>query len=209
LSVSALTAVVIALLPALKSARPNLIETLNLGGRGGSVRWGRSPLRSALIVSEIALSLVALIGAGLFIRSMQYAQRIDLGFESEKLFMMAFDLGALHYDEGRGQQFFRAAVERANATPGVVSGTIASNFPLGGNLARTVFPEGQDETSGYRGTLTQLDNVTPSYFETLHIPLLRGRVFNDDDRQVTVRVAVVNECHPELLRDAAHPLVAR
>lgn len=193
LSVSVLTAVIIALLPAIKSARPNLIETLNLGGRGGSVNWGRSPLRSALIVSEIALALVALIGAGLFIRSMQYAQRIDLGFESEKLFMMAIDLGALHYEEGRGQQFFRAAVERASATPGVASATVASNFPLGGTIARTVFPEGQDETTGYRGTLTQLDDVTPTYFETLHIPLVRGRVFDDGDRQTTARVAVVNE----------------
>jgi predicted permease len=193
LSVSVLTAVIIALLPAIKSARPNLIETLNLGGRGGSVNWGRSPLRSALIVSEIALALVALIGAGLFIRSMQYAQRIDLGFESEKLFMMAFDLGALHYEEGRAQQFFRAAVERAQATPGVASATVASNFPLGGTIARTVFPEGQDETTGYRGTLTQLDDVTPTYFDTLHIPLLRGRAFDDGDRQATARVAVINE----------------
>jgi predicted permease len=191
LSISVLTAVIIAVLPAIKSARPNLIETLNLGGRGGSV--GRSPLRSALIVSEIALALVALIGAGLFIRSMQFAQRIDLGFEAEKLFMMAFDLGALHYDEGRGQQFFRAAVERVNSAPGVASATIASNFPLGGTIARTVFPEGQDETTGYRGTLTQLDDVTPTYFETLRIPLLRGRVFDDGDRQITARVAVINE----------------
>lgn len=191
LSVSLLTAVIIAVLPAVKSARPNLIEALNLGGRGGAV--GRSPVRSALIVSEIALALVALIGAGLFIRSMQFAQRIDLGFESEKLFMMAFDLGALHYDEGHGQQFFRAAVERAQATPGVASATVASNFPLGGTIARTVFPEGQDETSGYRGTLTQLDDVSPSYFETLRIPLLRGRVFDEGDRQTTANVAVINE----------------
>lgn len=193
LSVSLLTAVSIAVLPAVKSAKPNLIESLNLGGRGGSVSWGRSPLRGALIASEIALALVALIGAGLFIRSMQFAQRIDLGFESEKLFMMAFDLGALHYDEGHGQPFFRAAVEHAKTTPGVASATIAANFPLGGTIARTVFPEGQDETSGYRGTLTQLDNVTPTYFDTLRIPLLRGRVFDDGDRQATARVAVINE----------------
>jgi len=107
--------------------------------------------------------------------------------------MMAFDLGALHYEEGRAQQFFRAAVERAQATPGVASATVASNFPLGGTIARTVFPEGQDETTGYRGTLTQLDDVTPTYFDTLHIPLLRGRAFDDGDRQATARVAVINE----------------
>jgi len=192
-SISLFTAVIIALAPAVKSATPNLAETLNQGGRSGSVGWKRSPLRSVLVMSEIALALVALIGAGLFIRSMQYAQRIELGFESEKLFMMAFDLGGTGYTEGQGQQFFRSAVERAKSTPGVESATIASNFPLGGGLARTVFPEGQDEASGYRGTLTQLDDVTPTYFETLRIPLLHGRVFDENDRQTTAKVAVINE----------------
>jgi predicted permease len=162
-----------------------------------------------LVVSEIALALVALIGAGLFIRSMQNAQRIDPGFESEKLFMMAFDLGALHYEEGRAQQFFRAAVERAKASPGVETVTIASDFPLGGGFERTVFPEGQDEASGYRGTLTQLDDITPSFFETLRIPLIRGRVFNDSDRQNTVQVAVINEAMVKQFWPNADPLGQR
>jgi putative ABC transport system permease protein len=186
------TALFIGLAPAVKSASPNLTEILRTSGRSGTVSWTRSPLRSMLVVSEIALALVALIGAGLFIRSMQNAQRIDPGFESEKLFMMAFDLGALHYDEGRAQEFFRAAVDRAKASPGVEAATVASNFTIGGGFARTVFPEGQDEASGYRGTLTQLDDITPTFFETLRIPLIRGRVFNDSDRQNTAKVAVVN-----------------
>ena len=193
LGISLFTAVIVALAPAIKSATPNLVETLNLGGRSGSVGWKRSPVRSLLVVSEIALALVALIGAGLFIRSMQNAQRIELGFESEKLFMLAFDLGATGYQEGQAQQFFRTAVDRAKATPGVASATIASNFPLGGGIARTVFPEGQDETTGYRGTLMQLDDVTPTYFETLRIPLVHGRVFDENDRQSTKKVVVVNE----------------
>jgi predicted permease len=193
LGIALLTALLIGIAPAIKSAKPDLIEVLKVGGRGGTVSWTRSPLRSMLVVSEIALALVALIGAGLFIRSMQNAQRIDPGFESEKLFMMAFDLGALHYEEGRAQEFFRAAVERAKAVPGVEAATVASNFPLGGGFARTVFPEGQDEASGYRGTLTQLDDITPSFFETLRIPLIRGRIVNDSDRQNTVQVAVINE----------------
>ena len=166
------------------------METLKRGGRGGSIGWGRNSLRSLLVVSEIALSLV---GAGLFIRSMRDAQRIDPGFESKNLFMMAFDLGALHYEEGRAQEFFRAAVERANSTPGVRSATIASNFPLGGGFARTVFPEGEDETTGYRGTLTQLDDITPGFFDALRIPLLKGRVFSDADRKGTTPVVVINE----------------
>src|SRR5260370_2471284 len=125
LSVALLTAVLIGVAPALKAARPNLIEVLKVGGRGNTVGWANSPFRSILVVTEIALALVALVGAGLFIRSMQNAQRIDPGFESTNLFMFNFDLGALHYDEGRGQQFFLAAIERAKATPAVESATFA------------------------------------------------------------------------------------
>jgi predicted permease len=193
LGISLLTAFLFGTAPALKASVPNLIETLKLGGRGGSIGWGRNSLRSLLVVSEIALSLVALVGAGLFIRSMRDAQAMDPGFESKNLFMMAFDLGALHYEEGRGQQFLRSAVERVNATPGVKSAAIASNFPLGGGFARTVFPEGQDESTGYRGMLTQLDDVSPSYFDTLRISLLKGRVFTDSDRATTTSVAVINQ----------------
>ena len=193
LSVALLTAVVIGLVPAIKSAKPNLIEVLKVGGRGGTVGWTRSPFRSLLVVTEIALALVALVGAGLFIRSMQNAQRIDPGFESKNLFVFAFDLGALHYEEGRAQQYFRTAIDRAKTSPGIESATIASNFPLGGGLARTVFPEGQNEASGYRGTLTQLDDIAPNFFETLGIPLLLGRGFTDADRKDTKQVAIVSE----------------
>jgi predicted permease len=193
LSMALLTAVFIGVAPALKAAKPNLAEVLKVGGRGGTVGWARNPFRSLLVVTEIALALVALVGAGLFIRSMQNAQHIDPGFESKNLFVFAFDLGALHYEEGRAQQYFRTAIDRAKASPGVESATIASNFPLGGGFARTVFPEGQDEASGYRGTLTQLDDIAPNFLETLGIPLLLGREFTDADRKDTKQVAVVNE----------------
>jgi len=193
LGISLLTGLLFGVAPAFKASVPDLADTLKLGGRGGSIGWGRNKLRSLLVVSEIALSLVALVGAGLFIRSMRDAQKMDPGFESKNLFMLAFDLGALHYDEGHGQQFLRAAVERANATPGVKAAAIASNFPLGGGFARTVFPEGEDESTGYRGTLTQLDDITTGYFDALRIPLLRGRLFTDADRKETASVAIINE----------------
>jgi predicted permease len=193
LGVSIFTGLLFGLAPAFHTSVPDLAETLKLGGRGGSVGWGRNKLRSLLVVSEIALSLVALVGAGLFIRSMRDAQKMDPGFESKNLFMLAFDLGALHYDEGRGQQFLRSAIDRANATPGVKAAAVASNFPLGGGFARTVFPEGEDESTGYRGTLTQLDDVSVGYFDALRIPLVRGRLFTDADRKETARVAIINE----------------
>jgi len=193
LSVALLTALLIGVAPALKAARSDLIEVLKVGGRGNTVGWASSPLRSLLVVTEIALALVALIGAGLFIRSMQNAQRIDPGFESSHMFMFNFDLGALHYDEGRGQQFFRAAIERAGATPGVESVAIADAAPLIGGFARTIFPEGQDETSGYRGTLTPVNDISSTYFGTLRVPLLGGREFTDSDRATTKAVAIASE----------------
>lgn len=193
LSVALLTAVLIGVAPALKAARPNLIEVLKVGGRGNTVGWASSPFRSMLVVTEIALALVALVGAGLFVRSMQNAQRIDPGFESTKLFMFNFDLGALHYDEGRGQQFFRAAIERAKSSPGVESATIADAPPLIPAFSRTIFPEGQDEASGYRGTLTQVNDIAPTFFETLRIPLVSGREFTDADRLETKQVVIANE----------------
>lgn len=79
------------------------------------------------------------------------------------------------------------------ASPKVASATVASNFPVGGGFARTTFPEGQSETSGYRGTLTQLDDVMPNFFKTLRIPLVSGREFTDSDRKDTTLVAIANE----------------
>jgi predicted permease len=193
LGIALLTGALFGAVPALKASAPNLVETLKAGGRGNTVGWRSNPIRSLLVVFETALALVALIGAGLFIRSQQNAQRINPGFESQKLFMMAFDLGALHYQEGPAQQFYRIAVERAASAPGVQSATIASNFPVGGGLLRTVFPEGRDEASGYRGTLTTIDAITPTFFDTLRIPVVRGRTFTDTDRADTASVAVVNE----------------
>jgi predicted permease len=193
LGISIVTGLLFGIAPAIKASRVDLVETLKVGGRGNTIGWRSNPMRSVLVVSEIALAMVALIGAGLFVRSMQNAQRTNLGFESQNLFTMAFDLGALHYDEGRGQQFFRDAIERAKTSPGVADATVACNLPLGGGFARTTFPEGQDETTGYRGTLTELDDVAPNFFNTLRIPLVAGRAFTDSDRANTAWVAVVNE----------------
>src|SRR5690349_5784759 len=193
LGIAVLTGILFGAAPALRASVPNLMEALKLGGRGGSVSWKRNTFRSMLVVSEVAISLIALVGAGLFIRSMRQAQRVDPGFESKNLFAMSFDLGAMHYDEDRAQQFYRLAVERAKATPGVKFATVASNPPLGGGFARTVFPEGQDETTGFRGTLTQLDNITPDFFDALRIPLVKRRIFTDGDRKTTAPVAVINQ----------------
>src|ERR1700736_1894154 len=193
LGVAILTGFIFGLVPAIKASRPDLMDTLKAGGRGGTMGWKRDPLRSLLVIGEMALALITLVGAGLFLHSMQNAQKTDLGFESKNLLTMNFDLGALQYEEGRGQQFYRAAIVPIQDSPGVASVSLASNAPISGGFARTIFPEGRDEASGYRGTLTTVNDITPGYFETLRIPMLRGRAFNDGDRKETGVVAIASE----------------
>ncbi|PYV33520.1 MAG: permease [Acidobacteria bacterium] len=208
-AIAVLTAILFGMVPAWKVSRPNLMDVLNTGGRSGSMAWGRSRFRQALVVSEVALALVTLVGAGLFLRSLRYAQGLDPGFESKKLFVIGVDLGSQHYDQDHGEQYYRDAIERAGSSPGVLSAAVASNFPLGGGLARTIFLEGQDEKSGKRGTLTSLNDVSSGYFQTVGIPLLRGRAFNDLDRKETKPVAIVNHAMAKHFWPSENPLGKR
>ena len=208
-AIAVLTAILFGLVPAWKVSRPTLMEALNSGGRSGSMAWGRSRFRQALVVSEVALALIALVGAALFLRSLAFAQGLDPGFESKRLGMLGFDLGSQHYDEDRGEQYFRDAIQRATASPGVQSAAVASNFPLGGGVARTIFLEGQDAESGHRGTLTTINNVSSGYFQTLGIPLRQGRAFNDLDRKETKPVAIVNHAMAKHFWPGESPLGKR
>lgn len=190
--VALFTGVLFGLIPAFRASRPDLIETLKVGGRqGGS--WGHNRLRSGLVVAEIALALVALVGAGLFVRSMQQAQRIDPGFESKNLAVLAFDVGAQHYSDQQGQQFYQRVMERARGIAGVESATIASNLPLNGGLSRSIFPEGTEHDPSRRAILVTTNMIAPNYFDTVRIPLLKGRVFTDFDTEKTTPVAIINE----------------
>ncbi len=199
LAVSLLTGLIFGIIPAIKASNIDLNEVLKVGGRGGTLGWAHNRMRSLLVVSEIALALVALVGAGLFLRSMQRAQEINPGFESKNLFEYAFDLGALRYDADHGQQFFRDAIERAKSVPGVADAAISSNGLFAGGLAGTIFREGEQTDPNNRGTLITLNDVSPGYFSTLRVPILGGRDFNDFDREKTTPVAVVNKTMANLL----------
>src|SRR5262249_1836819 len=134
-----------------------------------------------------------LAGAGLLIRSMERVQKINPGFETQKLFAFNFDVGSQRYSAERGRQFFRTAIEKASAAPGVHSAAVSSNQPLGGGILATLIAEGQESNPDQRGTLTMLNMVSPGYFETMRIPLVEGRLFTDFDREGTRRVAVITE----------------
>jgi predicted permease len=193
--VSLLTGVVFGLMPAIRLSRTKLGDALKSGGRSGSLGLGHSRLRSVLVASEIALATVALIGSGLFVRSMQAAETMDVGFDAQHLGFVRVDPGGQHYPEALGQQFYLDAIAKARQVAGVESAAVASVVPIaGGNgLLLTVFPEGQAQNSTYRGSLVAFNDVTPGYFSTLRIPFREGRDFTEFDRAGTTMVTVVNE----------------
>ncbi len=194
--VSLLTGVVFGLVPSLQASNPNLKETLQEGGRRGTSGTSKLWLRSGLVVAEVALSVVTLVGAGLFVRSMQNAQQIDPGFETERLGMMFLNLDNVGYDAGQQEQFYRELLERAVALPGVESVAVSQNFPFGGGFLRSVFPEGKEVDPETR-VLTTTNPVSPGYFATLGIPLVRGRDISDLDTADSRYVAVINEAMAE------------
>jgi macrolide transport system ATP-binding/permease protein len=194
LGVSIVTGILFGLAPAVQASRPDLVVELKerTGPAAGSNRL--FSLRNVLVAAQIALSLVALVGAGLFLRSLQNAQRISPGFDTDHLAVLSFDLGAQGYTEERGRQFQQQVLEKAASVPGVQSATFASTVPLfQGGFARTVFLEGQDASDRRAGRLVQISVTSARYLETVGIPLLRGRTLAETDQPNTPSAVVVNE----------------
>src|SRR5262249_31464109 len=204
-AMSVLTGLLFGLAPAVHASRANLNDALKAGGRSGSATTNRT--RSALVIAEIGLATVALIGAGLFVRSMQAAQQMDLGFDSAHIGFVFLTRGQQRYDQDHGLQFYRDAVAAARAVPGIDAAAVASAPPLQGNLLLTVFPEGQAQNSAYRGSLVNFNDIAPGYFETMRIPLRARRDFTDFDRPQSAEVAIVNAALAKQLwpgQDALH-----
>jgi putative ABC transport system permease protein len=194
LGVAIATGVLFGLAPAIQASRPDLVVELKdkTSAPTGSNRL--FSLRNVLVSAQVALSLVALVGAGLFLRSLQHAQQISPGFDTEHLSVLSFDLGAQGYTEQRGRQFQQRVLERAVAVPGVQAASLASTIPLfAGGFARTVFLEGQDASDRRAGRLVQISVVGPHYLETVGIPLMRGRTLSETDQPNTPIAVVVNE----------------
>lgn len=197
--ISILTGLIFGIIPAMKASNPNLNEILKMGGRGGTLGRAHNRMRNMLVVLEIALALVALVGSGLFLKSMRNAQQINPGFESKNLLQFRLDLASLRYTTDRGIQFFHDAIERAKSVPGVADASVSSNGIFGGGIFGTVFREGEQANPNNRGTLVTFDDVSPGYFDTMRIPLLRGRIFTEFDREKTTPIAIVNEAMAKLL----------
>ncbi|HET6629398.1 MAG TPA: ABC transporter permease [Woeseiaceae bacterium] len=173
----------------------NVAASLGYGGGRSTEGTGRQRVRNLLVVSQLAITFVLLIGAGLMLRSFIKLQQVDPGFSPENVLTMQIDLDWSVYqgDEDR-REFFRTLLERTRAIPGVRSAALAGTVPLGGGLPNTGFRiEGRSLPEDDTGPRTDVQNVSPGYFETLRIPLLRGRTFTERDHDEALDVAVINQ----------------
>jgi putative ABC transport system permease protein len=186
IAVSLLSGTLFGLFPALHASRTNLNETLKDGERSSSA--GHRRTRSTLAVVEIALSLVLLVGAGLLVKSFVRLMQVDPGFDASHL--LVFDIGLPPTSSvGQQDEFYRQVIEELKGLPGVQSAAAVSRLPLaGGNSDRSFTLPGDDKS--YQADIRV---STPGYFQTMAIPLLAGRVFNEADANSKRIVAVVNE----------------
>lgn len=192
-AVSVITGLLFGLAPALQASKAHLVSALKEQSNNPSRLSRMFGIRNILVVGQVGLSLIALIGAGLFLQSIGNAQKIDPGFASQKLAVMSFDIGSQGADQTRGLEFFRQTVERTKSVPGVESATVASNAPFGGGLMRTVLVDNPDRVRSESGTLVMVDMIGTGYFQTVGTPVLRGRDFSEIDRDGAPPVAIINE----------------
>ena len=188
------TGVLFGLVPALQFSRPDLATELKDRSSVTGAAAKRFTPRNALVVLQVALSFVALIGAGLFLRSLNQAQLIDPGFDSSKLAVMSFNLTAQGLSLEAASERQRQILERVRSIGGVERASYASFAALGGGgFLRSVFLEGQDVNDRRAGRLVQINNISDDYFETMAIPILRGRDFTERDAVGMPAVVIINE----------------
>ncbi len=193
IAISILTGILFGLIPALRATRKDLASDLKERAAQPGVSVGVWSPRSALVSGQVALSVIALVGAGLFVRSIWNVGRIDPGFDANRLGTIAFDVGDQSYSEARGRDYQTRILEVAEATPGVTSAALSKDSAFRISSARTVLLEGQDNTASGTGRITLTSVVGPGYFRTTGIPLLRGRDFRSPDTSTAPHVAIVNE----------------
>lgn len=177
--------------PAWRNAHEDLHDVLKEGGRTGN-GGRRTHGRNALVVGQVAVSLVLLVCAGLFVRSVGAASHLDLGFRNSNILMLQTDVSMVRYAEAQGQAFYRDLVERARALPGVRAAALNRDVPLGydNRTADVFFDRDIGVPDNHIDVLYNV--VTPDYFTVLGYPVLEGRAFGRGDDSLAPRVAVVN-----------------
>jgi predicted permease len=193
--------------PALFWLRSDVNEALKQGGRSGSHGRHSQRTQSALVVAEVALATVALVGAGLFVRSFHNASSIHPGFDRSNILLTRFYLGGAGFSTPQLQQFCLRLRDRLRSHPGVAGVTYANYAPLGTSAGpyTTVQPEGYVPALGESRSVNNY-LVAPGYFETLRIPLLDGRDFKESDDANAPPVVIVNESFARRYFNGANPV---
>ena len=212
LGLTVLTGIIFGLAPALQASRTDLSGGLKEGGRTGSGGSHHKRLRSLMMVSEIALSFMLLVGAGLLIKSFMRLRDVSPGFTPENVLTMRISMPSAKYPKGEPRvQVLRQTLEKLKTLPGVQSTGAVLSLPLGGdtfNVGRSYIREGRPATpeeSANAGYLV----ATPDYFRALQIPLVAGRAFSDQDTEQTTKVLIVNETMARQLWPGESPLGKR
>jgi predicted permease len=188
------TGVVVGIMPALRASRTNVISVLHEGGRGSSSGPKRQLARNALVAAQVAGSLVLLVVAGLFIRSLDKAQKISLGFNPDHVLDLSVDVGQISYKEPRGREAYREIESRVAALPGVESVAQSYTVPMGViSAGDRVYIKDHPLESGQQPADLSYNSISSRYFDALQIPLLRGRKFTDADSEKAPAVAIVNQ----------------
>lgn len=189
---SLVTGILFGLLPALQASRPDVVAALKDDARSSGRRESR--LRNAFVVGQVAMSVLLLICAGLFLRALAQGRTLYQGLDPEHVQTATFDPRFLGYDETRTQDFYRQLLERVRALPGVEAAGLAQVITVGQSSAKTGFAVA-GRAGANRDDLPPVDFnvISPGYLATLKIGLIRGRDFTEADRAGALRVAVIDE----------------
>ena len=192
LAASVITGIIFGMVPALHASSPDLNETLKEGGRGST--GGRQRARSVLIVTEVALALVLLIGAGLMLQTFSRLRRIDAGFNPKNLLSVMLSLSPVKYSEGpKARAFFKELEQRIATLPNVENAAFTTSVPLSGANVTSLLLDSESFTSYGDNRLTVQSSVGVGYFQTMNMPILKGRSFTEQETDKTPLVAVIDE----------------
>jgi putative ABC transport system permease protein len=191
LAVTVAVGAIFGLMPALQASKPALNSDLRDGGRSNTSRTG---VRRAMVVTQVALALVLLIGAGLMVTSFARLRAVDPGFRTTQLVSVELLLPLARYDEARQRQFYQGVLERVQTNPLTSQSALLFPFPLGGSNAQAGFQViGQPERNGSEQVTAELNSVSPGYFTTAGLRLLQGRDFGATDGPDAPPVGIVSE----------------
>jgi putative ABC transport system permease protein len=194
IGLSLLAGLVSGIAPALQASRLDVIESLKEGPRGGAIRPARRRLQSVFLITQIALSIIVVTGAGLMVRSILAVSRVVPGFQAEGALALDVMLPGSRYAEPASRSaFFSQALDRIRALPGVESAASVHCLPLTGSCWTSVYQaEGLPETSAAQLPISAFNQVSADYFRAMRIPLLEGRSFTPADGASSAPVAIVN-----------------